>query len=648
MLEKKQCVIVLGMHRSGTSALTGVLSLLGIEPGDSLMPAVEGNNSKGFWEHAEIVSIHDQLLETLGSSWDDENVLPNDWWLSPLAVDFRNKIIKVLLRDFNNQPIWLIKDPRMCRLLPLWRDVLRELTCQPLFIIALRNPAEVAFSLLKRDNLAKEASYLLWLSHMLEAEYQTRGCPRAFINYERLLSDWRGTMTDIGKTLRLSWPNAIEDATLNIEAFLDPTLRHHTGNAKLPDHPTCHLAREGFNLLSSPSPDPIKLDFLRAEVGKLISLVVPWSVRLRSSERYIRQLHHRENLNLAAVANLESEKSALLSEKSALRAEIFRVKNTVSWQITKPLRLFAWIARSAKSVFTSPHGQSDAVLRTDDYCAVVPFGYLAEKWSTTPNIAVICHMFYIDTLNEFARHLSNIPFQFDLYITTDTQEKQGEIEKSLSHWKGKIEIRIAPNRGRDIGPMLITCRDVFDCYEYILHIHTKKSPHLGPLSGWRSYLLETLIGSTKVVESVFEAFRSSPNLGIIAPQHFEAVQNAIGWGKNFKIARALAHRMGIKISQNALIDFPSGSMFWARSVAIKPLLDCNLTFDDFPDESGQLDATHGHAIERLFFFACERAGYGWIKIGRADLLTNTENGKFIENRDDLIDFINNSQFKLIE
>lgn len=630
------CIVVLGMHRSGTSALTGVLSLLGSHTGDALMPAMEGNNPKGFWEHAEIVSINDQLLEVFGSSWDDESPLPNQWWFSPLATTFRNRIISVLRRDFSNQLIWLIKDPRMCRLLPMWHGVLRELHCQPLFVLSLRSPAEVAHSLRKRDNLAEEASCLLWLTHMLEAEFQTRGQPRTFVIYEHLLSDWRDTVANISRTINLTWPVDAEDAAPDIEAFLDSSLRHHVG-ASLPEHPACRMAQEGFELLSASSPDKIKLDRLRTQTEALISLVAPWSKRLRHSERHIRRL---ESLHRTTIAHLESE-------KARLHLEIQRVKGTVSWQITKPLRLFAGLARSPQKALTELRGQPPATLQNYDYSALVPFDYPAVEWKSAPRLAIICHMFYIDMIDEFARYFSNIPFQFDLYITTDIQEKREKIEKKFSHWKGKIEVRIAPNRGRDIAPMLITCRDVYDHYEYILHIHTKKSPHNNDLSAWRFYLLETILGSTEVVRSVFEAFRSDPKLGMIAPQHFGAVHQAIGWDRNFKIAQTLAKKLGFNVSRHGPVDFPSGSMFWARTAAIKPLLECNLTLDEFPDEAGQVDKTLGHAVERLFYFVCEHAGFGWIKISRPSLLSNPASGKPIATHEDLINFIRNSQHKLI-
>lgn len=318
------CIVVLGMHRSGTSALTGVLSLLGIHAGESLLPATENVNPKGFWEHAEIVSIHDKMLKALGSSWEDESPLPDGWWHSPLVADYRNKIISALRHDFGNLSSWLIKDPRMCRLLPLWKEVFPALACKPLFILALRNPAEVAHSLRKRNDLNEAESCLLWLTHMLEAEYQTRGQPRAFVTYERLLSDWRGAMADIGKTLCLTWPIALEDATPKVDAFLDPSLHHHRGNATLSDHPVCRMAQEGFELLSVPSPDPVKLDCLRERTDEVVKLVAPLSKQVRSL--------------LTTIAHLESE-------KATLQTEIIRIKNTASWKVTRPLR-FVWNALS--------------------------------------------------------------------------------------------------------------------------------------------------------------------------------------------------------------------------------------------------------------------------------------------------------------
>jgi lipopolysaccharide biosynthesis protein len=160
--------------------------------------------------------------------------------------------------------------------------------------------------------------------------------------------------------------------------------------------------------------------------------------------------------------------------------------------------------------------------------------------------------------------------------------------------------------------------------------------------------METLLGSTEVVESVFDAFRSAPKLGMIAPQHFEAIRYSAGWGKNFEISEKIAQKMGIKISKSGPIDFPSGSMFWARTAALKPLLNSNFSIDDFPDEVGQVDETLAHAIERLFFFSCEQAGYRWLKISHSKFLGNSREKIVVADQESLLEIINCPLRKLIE
>ena len=357
-----------------------------------------------------------------------------------------------------------------------------------------------------------------------------------------------------------------------------------------------------------------------------------------------------------------------------INARIIAIENSTLWKMTLPARrvligrpnLRMIFRRTAKLVWWAGTLQLSNRLRewkardrlrdeaphisppTDDYCLAVPLSYSVDKFESAPCVAVVCHLYYVEMTEEFQRYLINIPFPFDLFITTDSEEKQSTIENHFVQWRqGKVEIRIAPNRGRDIAPKLITCRDVYDRYEFVLHIHTKKSPYYEWLGGWRSYLLETLLGSEKIVESIFESFKSDPQLGVIAPQHFGTVRDSIGWGWNFKNAKKFARRLNIKIARNGRIDFPSGSMFWARSAALRPLLDCNLSLDEFPSESAQKDGTLSHAIERLYFFVCERAGYRWIKLCVPSLGGQTERVKYVENQDELSSFIKATQYNLL-
>ncbi len=283
-----------------------------------------------------------------------------------------------------------------------------------------------------------------------------------------------------------------------------------------------------------------------------------------------------------------------------------------------------------------------------DHCVATPFGF-SNLLETPPPLAVICHLFYEEMSVEFKRYLKNIPFSFDLFISTDTPEKKSIIEKAFEGWNaGKIDVRVTENRGRDIAPKLIAFKDTYESYEYVLHIHSKTSDHAGVLANWRGFLLENLLGTPDIVNSVFTAFHLHADLGIIASQHFEPMRQWINWGGDFKHANNLAQRMGFRLSESKVLDFPSGSMFWARTSALKPLLDLNLDTNDFEAESDQIDGTLAHAIERLYFYVCERAGYKWLKIAHKPFFEHTPAIFAANTANELKEFISKHSLSLNE
>ena len=275
----------------------------------------------------------------------------------------------------------------------------------------------------------------------------------------------------------------------------------------------------------------------------------------------------------------------------------------------------------------------------------LPLGYAAPE--RRPRVAVVLHAFHIGLLPEFRAYLDHIPAPADLFISTDTDEKRAAVEACFAGWaKGSVEVRVMPNRGRDIAPKLVGFADVHDGHDYVLHLHTKSSPHESRLVGWRGYLLETLLGSPSVVQGVFEAFARAPNLGMLAPQHIDELRPWIRWGDNYPTAERLAKRMGLALSPTAPLDFPSGSMFWARSAALRPLLDLRLSFDDFPVESGQTDGTLAHAIERLYFLVCEQAGFDWLKIAARGELHDQSRVSAVSNPQELDRFLARYRLRL--
>lgn len=235
MLEQS-VIVVLGMHRSGTSVLCKAIESLGVEFGDRLL---EGDqwNAKGYFEHFAIQQLDDRLLRLLGVRWDTldilgwEDALPWVYSLKSQAVDF-------LRKDFAGLPAWGIKDPRMCRLLPFWKGVFDELDVTPRYVLALRNPLNVALSLNKRDGIGIREGVLLWLSHMSAAFRDSAGSPCVVVEYEYLLDDAAGQLERLVSALNLEDGGMGAARQEFISAFLDKELQHNQhSTAALNAHP---------------------------------------------------------------------------------------------------------------------------------------------------------------------------------------------------------------------------------------------------------------------------------------------------------------------------------------------------------------------------------------------------------------------------
>ena len=222
-------ILVLGMHRSGTSAVTRVLNLRGAELGRDLLPPKQ-DNERGFWENRAILEQHETLLAGLGLRWLDLVDLPEGWQRSAPARRFVAELPAVLKQQFDGSRLVTVKDPRLSLLAPLWIEALAATGVRPTFVITIRHPHEVAASLERRDGLTRAQSQLLWLQHLVDAERATRGQPRVFVHYERLLADWRTELQRIGAQLAIDWPTAPAVFDAAVTQFLAPALRHHRAN----------------------------------------------------------------------------------------------------------------------------------------------------------------------------------------------------------------------------------------------------------------------------------------------------------------------------------------------------------------------------------------------------------------------------------
>lgn len=266
----RRALLVLGMHRSGTSALTRVMNLCGAAlPGD-LLPANYANPS-GYWEPAAIVAFHDRLLTSLGSTWDDTAELPHAWWTSPAAVSAADELAGIVAAEFGDAPLIVVKDPRACRLVPVWKTALAAAGIEPVAVLMMRHPLEVAASLAQRDDMPAAHALLIWIEHVLAAEADTRTMRRVVVTFDQLLDDWSAVVARMGAALDLRLAARGEGVDAEIAAFLSPSLRHARLDAAAlmsPGIPTWIPRAYAWHEQASRGVqgDPAELDAIRREL----------------------------------------------------------------------------------------------------------------------------------------------------------------------------------------------------------------------------------------------------------------------------------------------------------------------------------------------------------------------------------------------
>ncbi len=326
-------LLLLGMHRSGTSALAGVLRLLGVELGSSLMPPNKFN-PRGYWEHQEIVDLHERLLCDLGSHWHDTRPLPSGWWRHQSIRWAHDALRDLIERDFHEEGVWAIKDPRMCRLLPLWQSLLHDLRLQPSYVLMLRHPAEVAQSLARRDGFPAGKSFSLWLQHTLAAEADSRGHRRVIVRFEDLRTDWTTQVRRMGRALSLVWPKSPKSQARLVDQFLSADLVHHdhreTDHAGTLELPTWVERSYAFlsQHVSKPRPATLgKLTTMRRNLEQASSLFgyteESRKPRMAEQNQELETAIHREdsNPNSDALSLGSTEEALRQSEERAATLE---------------------------------------------------------------------------------------------------------------------------------------------------------------------------------------------------------------------------------------------------------------------------------------------------------------------------------------
>ena len=231
-----------------------------------------------------------------------------------------------------------------------------------------------------------------------------------------------------------------------------------------------------------------------------------------------------------------------------------------------------------------------------------------EKLPSNNQVALHIHVFYPELLIQLIQQLQCNTLQPDLFISYSNSELKPAIENVLSQYRQAANMHQVPNRGRDIGPLISELGHKLD-RDYLIHghLHTKKSVLIDGFvaSRWRDFLLMNLLGTVgaPMLDQIAARFITDSNLGMVFPDD----PGCLGWTTNRAEAERLALDLDIKHLPEA-INFPVGTMFWARKGALKPLYELGLKWSDYPNEPLGYDGTMLHAIERLLPQICMKQG----------------------------------------
>jgi hypothetical protein len=205
--------------------VTHVLNSVGAAlPRDLIGPGP--GNPLGHWEPRNLVALNDEILARLGRRWDDPRPLPDHWLDCRESQHDIQRIRAEIERSYADAPLIVIKDPRLCRLLPLYIEALELLAIAPVVVLQVRPVSEVARSLADRDDMPPGLSELLWLRSVTDAELHSRKCPRVWVSFGQVVAGWRKTVCRIGRTLNVSWPTHPDNAAERINVVLKRRQRH--------------------------------------------------------------------------------------------------------------------------------------------------------------------------------------------------------------------------------------------------------------------------------------------------------------------------------------------------------------------------------------------------------------------------------------
>jgi len=218
----KKCIVILGMHRSGTSVLSGLVSLMGCNIGITDTMPKRKDNPKGFFENYRIYKFNQSLLEDNGVSWDEYGFSSDD--LDGALFQHYVEQAKIIIsQEFAADALFFIKDPRICLLFPIWNRALQELNIECKCIVVHRSALEVALSLEDRDQFTTEKSLMIWSHYFFQSELKSRECNRIFVKYSRDFKNLDQLLLTLSNFIGV---DLTKEMRINAHKFYSPKLQN--------------------------------------------------------------------------------------------------------------------------------------------------------------------------------------------------------------------------------------------------------------------------------------------------------------------------------------------------------------------------------------------------------------------------------------
>ena len=250
---------------------------------------------------------------------------------------------------------------------------------------------------------------------------------------------------------------------------------------------------------------------------------------------------------------------------------------------------------------------------------IVPVAGVNSLRTNSPlRLGVVIHAFYEDVLDELLEASLNVPGFFNLYVAAKNSEIEDRAKAFASKHSNRLRLVVdhPTNAGRNVSTLtsLFGPRILNEC-DLICHLHTKKSLHLRDgQSQWRKSLVANLLGDAGYTERIVSAFQEDPDLGVLTPAPYKSIPHwAFTKGENSPFLEWVATKLEITSLDAEYFPYPVGCMFWARTRAIRQLVDGRIGYQDYPPEQGQIDGTIAHAIERVIIHLAQQNGFSFIE-----------------------------------